>query len=163
MRSPTRSPLEKFWGGARRPPVNQLARALAGLSPTERIDLVRLRVPAWFVADLVTDMGVPKERLYDAMGVARSTIERKVRTAQPLSLDESERAVGIAQLVGLAQRMFDESGDATDFDAARWVGDWLNTPHPALGGKTPADYFDTAEGRQLVSNLLARQQSGAYA
>jgi putative toxin-antitoxin system antitoxin component (TIGR02293 family) len=143
--------------------VRSLAREIYVLSPVERIDLVRQGVPAWFIVDLFADMGVPLERLYVAVGLPRSTIQRKVRQQQALSLDESERAIGIAQLIGQAQRMVEESGDMKDFDAAKWVGEWLNQPHPALGGKTPADYFDTAEGRTLVANLLARQQSGAYA
>ncbi len=33
----------------------------------------------------------------------------------------------------------------------------------ALGGKRPADLMDTAEGQAIVSNLVARMQSGAYA
>lgn len=153
-----------FWAKpSRRNPARDIASRLYRLSPVERIDLVRQGVPAWFIIDLFDDMRVSRERLYGAVGLARSTIERKVRQHQPLSMDESERAVGLAQLIGLAQKIVEESGDPADFDAAQWVGEWLNEPHPALGGKTPADYFDTAEGRTLVSNLLARQQSAAYA
>ncbi|WP_280174597.1 MbcA/ParS/Xre antitoxin family protein [Caballeronia concitans] len=40
---------------------------------------------------------------------------------------------------------------------------WLHTPLPALGGKRPAEYMSTCEGRQLFSRLLAMAQSGAYA
>jgi putative toxin-antitoxin system antitoxin component (TIGR02293 family) len=152
-----------FWAGARHGLASKYARKLYSLSAVERIDLVRAGIPAWFIVELVSDMCVPRERLYGALGLARSTIERKVREQRTLSLDEGERAVGIAQLVGQAQSIVQESGNPEGFDATRWVGEWLNEPHPALGNKTPAEYFDTAEGRQLVSNLLARQQSGAYA
>ena len=57
----------------------------------------------------------------------------------------------------------EESGDPTDFDAPAWTATWLDRPLPALGGRKPADFMDTAEGQQLVSNLIARMQSGAYA
>lgn len=59
--------------------------------------------------------------------------------------------------------MVRESGNADQFDAAKWVSNWLTAPLPALGGQTPASYMDTFEGQKLVSNLLAQAQSGAYA
>jgi uncharacterized protein (DUF2384 family) len=48
------------------------------------------------------------------------------------------------------------------FSAARWVAEWLQRPHPALGGRRPGELMDTADGRELLTDLLARQQSGAY-
>ena len=48
------------------------------------------------------------------------------------------------------------------FDAAKWVAAWLDRPQPALGGKRPAELMDTADGRSIVSDLVARMQSGAY-
>jgi uncharacterized protein (DUF2384 family) len=55
-----------------------------------------------------------------------------------------------------------ESGGAADFDAERWVIEWLARPLPALGGRRPGEFMDTAEGCALVSDLLAQQQSSAY-
>jgi uncharacterized protein (DUF2384 family) len=34
---------------------------------------------------------------------------------------------------------------------------------PALQGRRPAEFMDTAEGQAIVANLLQRAQSGAYA
>jgi putative toxin-antitoxin system antitoxin component (TIGR02293 family) len=90
-------------------------------------------------------------------------VDRKVRVNKRLNLDESERVMGIARLVGQAQSLVQESGGPPDFDPARWLADWLDRPLPALGGQRPAELMDTAEGRALVSDLLAQQQSGAYA
>jgi uncharacterized protein (DUF2384 family) len=59
--------------------------------------------------------------------------------------------------------MMAESGDGSRFDAHKWIGDWLESPLPALGGLKPADYMDTMEGQEMVSTLLAQAQSGAYA
>jgi len=70
--------------------------------------------------------------------------------------------MGIARLVGQAQNLVEQSGGAAYFDAGRWVGDWLQRPLPALDGKTPGELMDTVDGRALVSDLLAQQQSGAY-
>ncbi|WP_368664723.1 antitoxin Xre/MbcA/ParS toxin-binding domain-containing protein [Zoogloea sp. LCSB751] len=42
--------------------------------------------------------------------------------------------------------MVNDSRDPKDFDAARWVGEWLEPPAPALGGGRPAEYMDTLTG-----------------
>jgi putative toxin-antitoxin system antitoxin component (TIGR02293 family) len=86
-----------------------------------------------------------------------------VRSSKLLNPDESERVMGIARLLGLAQSLVQESGELEKFDGARWVAAWLDRPLPALGGKHPGEFMDTADGRTLVADLLAQQQSGAYA
>jgi uncharacterized protein (DUF2384 family) len=79
-----------------------------------------------------------------------------------LSQDESERALGIARLIGLVEKIVGESGEPAGFDAARWTAAWLERPNNALAGKTPGDFMDTADGRALVAGLVAQMQSGAY-
>jgi putative toxin-antitoxin system antitoxin component (TIGR02293 family) len=97
------------------------------------------------------------------LGMARATIKRKQREGKRLSQDESERIVGIARLVGQVEQMVRESGDSEGFDAGPWVAAWLDRPLPALGGAQPGTLMDTAEGRQIVSDLLAQIQSGTFA
>lgn len=143
--------------------VPATARAVYRSTPVERIRMVRTGVPARFVVDLSAAMALPRERLYAATGLARATIDRKVTNEDVLARGESEAVVGLTQLIGQAAAMVEESGPAGDFDAARWIGAWLQRPHAALDGKTPAEFMDTAEGRTLVANLLAQQQSGGYA
>lgn len=132
-------------------------------SVLERVSIVREGVPARYVTVLTARMGIPKDRFYRTLGLMRPTIDRKVRASKLLNQDESERVVGIARLVGQAQSLVQDSGEAEDFNAARWVAAWLERPSPALGDKRPAEFMDTAEGRGLVSDLLAQQQSGVYA
>ncbi|MBS0370578.1 MAG: DUF2384 domain-containing protein [Proteobacteria bacterium] len=79
-----------------------------------------------------------------------------------LSTDQSERVLGLERLIGQVAVMVGDSGDSTGFDAARWVGDWLEQPIPALGGAKPADYMDTIEGQELVSRLLVQSQAGVF-
>ena len=59
--------------------------------------------------------------------------------------------------------MVHESGDPRGFKAAEWVAAWLDRPHPALGGRRPAELMDTTDGRAIVFDLVARAQSSAYA
>jgi putative toxin-antitoxin system antitoxin component (TIGR02293 family) len=129
----------------------------------QRVKIVKEGVPARYIRVLTDGMQISKEKFYGTVGLTRATADRKVRANKRLDLDESERVFGIAQLVGQAQSMVQESGEGKDFDAAKWLAEWLDRPLPALGGKRPGDFMDTAEGRALVSDLLAQQQSSAYA
>jgi putative toxin-antitoxin system antitoxin component (TIGR02293 family) len=143
-------------------PAGVTVKRIYGASPFVRIELVRGGVPASFVANLSQAMKVSRERIYQTMGLPRATVDRKVREEQSLNADESERVLGLVQLIGQAQAIVNESGGPEDFDAAAWVGHWLSEPHPVLGGRTPGELMDTAEGRSLVGDLMLQQQSSAY-
>jgi putative toxin-antitoxin system antitoxin component (TIGR02293 family) len=129
----------------------------------ERIDAIKRGVPAETIGQLSEKMNIPKAWLIGTLGLSRATLSRKERERKALSTDESERVLGVQALIGQVEQMVSESGDPVDFDAAKWVSGWLNSPVPALGGKKPASYMDTIEGQKLISNLLAMTQSGAYA
>jgi putative toxin-antitoxin system antitoxin component (TIGR02293 family) len=143
--------------------MEKSARTYYGASALQRIQIIKQRVPARFVKILTVSMKMPKETLYETLNLARATIERKVLKKELLNQDESERVLAITRLVGQADNIVRESGTAEGFNAAEWVAAWLQRPHPALGRKRPAELMDTADGRELVTDLLARQQSGVYA
>ena len=130
---------------------------------TERISMVKEGVLADVVTSLVLDMAVSKDWFYRTLGLGRATIDRKLKTNARLGRAESEGVLGMARLIGQVEHMVESSGDPLHFNAARWVAEWLEQPVAALGGKTPASYMDTDEGRALVSGLVAQMQSGAYA
>lgn len=137
--------------------------AMWAAGPLERVSWIKRGVPAQTVDLIARRMAVPKERLATTLGIARATIDRKVRENKPLSSDESSRVLGMGRLVGQVQAMVDEAGEAQAFNAAEWVAQWLERPLPALGGRRPAEFMDTPDGQQLVSDLIGRVQSGAYA
>jgi putative toxin-antitoxin system antitoxin component (TIGR02293 family) len=131
--------------------------------PLENVRLVKLGVASTVIGRVSAEMGVPKDKLLATLGLPRATIHRKEQKEQALSADESSRVLGISRLIGQVQAMVEASGNPEGFDAAAWVADWLDEPLPALGGQKPAELMDTAEGQAIVSNMLARSQSGAYA
>lgn len=133
----------------------------AGLA--DRIGLVRQGLPAKVLTLMASDMAIPRERLYAWLGIARTTANRKVQAGELLSQDDSERALGIARLVGQVQTVVAQSGAAEGFDAARWTAQWLDEPNAALNGEKPGSFMDTADGRALVAGLVAQMQTGAYA
>lgn len=131
--------------------------------PIDRIRIIKTGVPATTVEILAKRMEIPKEKLLGALGLGRAKINRKVRERKCLSADESSRVFGMARLIGQVEAMVNESGNPESFDAATWVARWLERPMPALGGQRPAEFMDTPDGQALVSNMVARMQSGAYA
>lgn len=131
--------------------------------PMERINIVKRGMSARSIEVLATRMAVSKDRIVATLGLARATVDRRVRDNKPLSADDSARVLGMARLVGQVQQMVDESGDPEGFDAAAWVAQWLEKPLPALAGQRPAEFMDTADGQAVVSALVSRMQSGAYA
>ena len=155
---------------AKRPPAAKAAKAVITLNfvdlfhadAMERVQWIKRGVPATVVDAMAKRMAMPKEKLTSTLGLARATIDRKVRDNKPLSADEGARVLGMARLVGQVQTLVQDSGNAEDFDAAEWVARWLDRPLPALGGQRPADLMDTPDGQGLVSNLVARMQGGAY-
>lgn len=143
--------------------VRESAGAYYRANPLDRIAIIRGRVPAAYVLALTQSMQIPKERLYSTLDLARATIDRKIQKRQRLNQEESERILAVVRLIGQVDTMVQESGEPAGFDAAKWVADWLQRSHPALGGRTPGELLDTADGRGLVADLLAQQQSSAYA
>jgi putative toxin-antitoxin system antitoxin component (TIGR02293 family) len=127
------------------------------------VDKVKKGMDPHVVDYVAGRMHVTKEKLMQTLGLPRATLQRKVTQDKPLSVDASSRVFGISRIIGQVEAMVNESGDPTGFDAATWVAGWLERQQPALGGRKPAEFMDTAEGQQLVSRLLAQAQSGAYA
>jgi putative toxin-antitoxin system antitoxin component (TIGR02293 family) len=132
-------------------------------APLDRIKRVKAGVSAAEAKEILSDLAIPSGRIADVLGIPVSTLNRKAKVAQKLSTDEGERVLGLAKLVGQVQAMVEDSGDPKGFDARVWTAHWLNEPLPALGGARPVDLMDTMEGQGLVSDTLARIQSGAYA
>ena len=151
-------PADISWDGVAGAPFGVMYR----LDVPSRVALVREGAPADLLVTIAQQMGIAREPLYRSLGLAPSTIKRKIQGHLTLAADESEIALGIARLIGQVETMVAESSDTTDFDSAKWLGRWLERPNPALGGARPVDYLDTADGRQMVSELLARMVSGAY-
>lgn len=131
--------------------------------PSDRIRIVKEGISAWVAKRLVMDLYFEQQLLFPALNLSTATVNRKATRNESLASDEGERVVGVAKLVGQLQAIIEESGDPKGFDARAWISNWLREPLPALGGSRPLDMLDTMEGQALVSNALARVQSGAYA
>ncbi len=136
---------------------------LVNFPPSERIQALRHGLPAKTILVVADEMGWSREHAIRVLQLSRSTVNDKLRHDKPLDTPNSERLLGVLELIELARRIVERSGDSQAFDAGRWLGQWLETPNPALGGQLPSTYLDTHEGVQIVRQLLAQMESGAYA
>ncbi len=133
------------------------------VQPIDRIKLIREGVPARYINVISDSMGITKETLFKFLNLPKSTIDKKSVANQMLPIEQGERLIGMAKLVGQVESMIAESGNPDGFDAAKWVASWLEKPSPALGGEKPSAYLDTVSGQEMISDLLAKIQTGAYA
>ncbi|WP_019916254.1 antitoxin Xre-like helix-turn-helix domain-containing protein [Methyloversatilis discipulorum] len=119
-------------------------------------------IPAKEVEDLAALLGLPFDELCRALGLPLSTIRRKAKNQELLPAVQGERVLGLQRIVGQVQTMVEECGNPTNFDVGVWIGNWLLSPQPALGGGSGMDFLGTVTGEQLLSDLLMRNVSGAY-
>lgn len=131
--------------------------------PMQRIALVRRGVPAVAVESLANTLGLSKEQLVKGLGLARATVNRKLSAGARLSTSDSERVVGLAQMLDrVEQSLVGSDAVADGFEVGPWLGAWLAMPNAALGEERPLSLLDTAEGCTLVGDLLASMESGTY-
>ncbi|KAA3650458.1 MAG: DUF2384 domain-containing protein [Proteobacteria bacterium] len=148
--------------------ISAVFELLADSEPQVRIAVLRKGLPATMLDPMASLIGWSREAAIEAFHLPRSTISRKIRLKQPLDLHSSERMLAVLDLIALVERLVKESGDpetkeVQEFVAARWLGNWLATPHPALLGEKPESYLDTHEGIRFIRRLLEQMQSGSYA
>jgi putative toxin-antitoxin system antitoxin component (TIGR02293 family) len=84
----------------------------------------------------------------------RRTLHRREASGQPLSSEEADKTVRVARVVARAQQVF---GGKPDYAA-----DWLRSPNPALGGRTPMHALVTESGALAVEELLLGIEHGIF-
>jgi putative toxin-antitoxin system antitoxin component (TIGR02293 family) len=121
---------------------------------TRIIELIRRGLPAEAIDYVAGLLSLSRAGLLEAIKIPLSTIERRLRTGEALSAEESDRVSRVAKVVRRAVEVFgdDEQGKA-------WMIDTISS----LGGKTPLSLLDTMEGYELVMATLYRIEYGVYA
>lgn len=133
------------------------------VEPLDRIKIIRDGVPARYINIISDSMGITKDALFKFLNLPKSTVDKKSVANQLLPMEQGERLIGMAKLVGQVESIVSESGNLDGFNAAKWVANWIEKPSPALGGEKPSAYLDTISGQEMISDLLSKIQTGAYA
>lgn len=140
------------------------AERVARATPMQAVEIERKGVSGRYLKDLAKHLGLPTTRVFSIIDVPRATAEKKAANDEPVTGHSGQAALALTKLVALANEIIAESTDpgANDFDAAKWLGTWIERPQPALGGRKPADLLDTPTGADVVTRLLGSVASGAY-
>jgi len=121
-------------------------------SDRDLASLVEQRLPATAIQSLVRS-GLSDAEVYQLI-VPRRTLAHRVARHQPLSKEESDKAVRVARIAVMAEQVFGE------FERA-WR--WLRKPKRQFDGKTPIEMLATEAGARLVEELIAQIDDGMAA
>lgn len=144
--------------------IDDFVDRVSAADPLQLIETERRGVAGIFVKDLSKRMEIPAQRMFDILGVPKATAEKKVAAGELLTGNGGRAALGMARLLGIAKDIVADSTapEARDFDATKWLGQWLERPQAVLGGRKPAEIIDTPTGLEVVAKLLGAIESGAY-
>jgi len=144
--------------------VGPFVAQIRNATPMQLVDVERKGVGGRLLKDIAAEMRIPTMRFFKIIGVPRATAEKKASTNSVVAGAGGQAALAMARLLGIAESIASNSTapEARGFNAAEWLGKWIERPQPALGGKKPADLLDTPTGIEVVSRLLGAIESGAY-
>src|SRR5437762_4126189 len=144
--------------------VQQFVQRLTQSTPIELVEIEREGVRGSLIKDLSRRLEIPASRMFGILGVPKATAEKKAAAGEMVTGSGGQAAIGIAKLLAIAEEIVTHSTapEAKGFDAAKWLGQWLERPQPALGGRKPADLVDTPTALEVVARLLGGTESGAY-
>lgn len=129
--------------------------------PMQLLETERAGVDAAFLGDLAKRMDVSYSHLAEVVGIPKATAARKLSNNEKVN---GAAAIALARLLALAGEIVEDSTapQAASFDTAKWLGQWIERPQPALGGHKPSELLDTPTGVSMVTKLLGAIRSAAY-
>ena len=114
--------------------------------------LVERRLPATAIRSLVRG-GLSDAEVYQLI-VPRRTLSHRIARHQPLSREESDKAVRVARIATMAERAFHDAAKA-------WR--WLRKPKRRFGGRTPIEMLASEAGARLVEEMILQFEYGMAA
>lgn len=141
--------------------LDDFVRGVNQAPPMQLLETERAGVDAAFLGDLAKRMDVSYSHLAEVVGIPKATAARKLSNNEKVN---GAAAIALARLLALAGEIVEDSTapQAASFDTAKWLGQWIERPQPALGGHKPSELLDTPTGVAMVIKLLGAIRSGAY-
>jgi putative toxin-antitoxin system antitoxin component (TIGR02293 family) len=121
-------------------------------SDKDLVALVENRLPAAAVRSLVR-AGLSDSEAYQLI-VPRRTLAHRIARREPLSREESDKAVRVARITALAEEAFGDPDRA-------WR--WLRKTKRRFGGRKPIELLATEAGARLVEELIGQIDDGMAA
>lgn len=144
--------------------VDAYIREVNEATPVKRVEMERQGVAGTFITDLSKRMELPSSRVFAMLRIPPATAARKSVAGAVVDGRAGLAAIGMIKLLGIAQDIVQDStaAEAQGFDTVKWLGQWIERPQAALGGRTSSEYLDTPTGVEIVAQLLGAMRSGAY-
>jgi putative toxin-antitoxin system antitoxin component (TIGR02293 family) len=114
--------------------------------------LVEEGLPTTVINHLI-ERGLTRHELFDIVIPLRTLKHRRSRH-QPLSREESERAVRVARILARAQAVMGDEKAALE---------WLRAPKRRFEGRAPLQMLTTESGGRLVEQMLLQIDEGMFA
>lgn len=152
---------------AARTAAHAAAQTSSSASPTRKAEPVASKVtqlaphavrtieaglPLSFLESLLA-LGVSTAEVYELV-VKPRTLSHRREKGQPLSIDESDRAVRVARIIEQATQAFVDREKAMR---------WLRKPKRRFDGRSPMDMLLTETGGRLVEEMLIQVDEGMVA
>lgn len=142
------------------PLVEEVARKLGGqtvlgMMVRSQADLalaVRNRLPLRALKGL-SEAGLSEQEI-EKLVIPQRTRRHRADKKQPLTVDESDRAVRLLRVQTLAEETFSDKGKANR---------WLRRPLTELQGETPLAVAQTEAGARVIETVLGKIAWGAAA
>jgi len=143
--------------------ITPLLAKIKCASPPGMIQLERKGLDPKTLQALSVASGVSLSGLCEIVGISRNTLRRLCTTGKTLQGASGLAVINLLRLFSLAQEIVEDCGvgHADLFDVREWLGRWIQTPQPYLGGLKPADILDTPTGFALSTKLLGALSSSA--
>ncbi len=116
------------------------------------VHLVEGGLPIKVINHLI-DRGLTRNEVFDVIIPLRTWKHRKSRH-QPLSKEESERAVRAARILARAQAVMGDQESALN---------WLRAPKKRFEDRSPLQMLSTETGGRLVEQMLIQIDEGMFA
>ncbi len=114
-------------------------------SAQTQISEIRKGAPASNLVGAAEALRLPRERIYELVGLSASTAKRKLARGEALDPMSTERLTRLGAIEKLAEDTFCSTSLASE---------WLQTVNVGLGNVTPFSMLDTEIGCREVSRIL---------
>jgi len=121
-------------------------------SDADLVALVEERLPVGAISALM-EHGILEKEIYSVI-VPRRTLQHRRARKEDLSREESDRAVRLARLAALTEKIFGDSKEGML---------WLRSPKKRFRGRTAMDMITTETGSRLVEEALYQIDEGMAA
>lgn len=111
-----------------------------GIGPAVRFKPASLKALVAYTAEEIYSLVVPKR-----------TLARRQKRHEPLTIEETDKALRLARIASLAEQVFGSEEKA---------GRWLRKPKRSLDGETPLVYLASESGARVVEEMLTQIDSG---